>query len=42
MDLTAVARFADANYLIAREIADDPVAPSWKPGNFFGKVYGSR
>lgn len=41
MDLKAVARFADANYLIAREIANDPVAPTWKKGNFFGKVYGS-
>ncbi len=40
MDLNAVARFAEANYLIARAIADDPVAPSWKPGNFFGKVFG--
>ncbi len=40
MDLEAVARFADANYLIAREIANDPVAPTWKKGNFFGKVYG--
>jgi hypothetical protein len=42
MDLKAVARFADANYLIAREIANDPVAPTWKPGNFFGKVYGTK
>jgi Zn-dependent M28 family amino/carboxypeptidase len=42
MDLAAVARFADANYLIAREIANDPVAPTWKPGNFFAKVYGTK
>jgi hypothetical protein len=42
MDLGAVARFADANYLIAREIANDPVAPTWKPGNFFGRVYGTK
>ena len=40
MDLHAAERFAEANYLIARAIADDPVAPSWKPGNFFGKVFG--
>ncbi len=40
MDLDAAAKFAEANYLIARAIADDPVAPSWKPGNFFGKVFG--
>jgi len=42
MDLEAVGRFADANYLIAREIANDPVAPTWKKGNFFGKVYGTK
>ena len=40
MDLAAAARFAEANYLIARAIADDPVAPQWKQGNFFGKVFG--
>ena len=42
MDLDAAAKFAEANYLIARAIADDPVAPSWKPGNFFGKVFGRK
>jgi Zn-dependent M28 family amino/carboxypeptidase len=41
MDQLAAARFAEANYLIARAIADDPVAPSWKPGNFFGRVFGN-
>ena len=24
----------------SRAIADDPVAPTWKPGNFFGKMFG--
>jgi Zn-dependent M28 family amino/carboxypeptidase len=39
-DEAAAARFASANYLIARAIADDPVAPTWKAGNFFGKQFG--
>jgi len=40
MDLPAVERFARANLAIARAIADDPVDPTWKPGNFFGKTFG--
>ena len=40
MDQIAAARFAEANYLVARAIADDPIAPTWKPGNFFGRVFG--
>ena len=42
MDLAAVERFTRANLAIVRAIADDPVAPSWKPGNFFGKMFGAR
>jgi Zn-dependent M28 family amino/carboxypeptidase len=42
MDQAAAARFAEANYLVARAIADDPVAPTWKPGNFFGRVFGRK
>jgi Zn-dependent M28 family amino/carboxypeptidase len=42
MDQIAAARFAEANYLVARAIADDPVAPAWKAGNFFGRIFGSR
>jgi Peptidase family M28/PA domain len=40
MDLDALARFTRANYRVIATIADDPVAPSWKPGNFFGKMFG--
>jgi Zn-dependent M28 family amino/carboxypeptidase len=40
MDLAAVERFTRANLAVARAIADDPVDPAWKPGNFFGKVFG--
>jgi hypothetical protein len=40
MDLEAAARFARCNYLIARAIAQDPAAPAWKPGNFFGTTFG--
>jgi Zn-dependent M28 family amino/carboxypeptidase len=42
MDLAAVEKFTRANYLVARAIADDPVEPAWKPGSFFGKVFGKR
>jgi Zn-dependent M28 family amino/carboxypeptidase len=40
MDLPAVERFTRANLAVARAIADDPVEPAWKPGNFFGKMFG--
>jgi hypothetical protein len=23
-----------------RAVADNPVAPGWKPGNFFGQTFG--
>jgi len=39
MDSEAVAAFTQANYLIALAIADDPVPPAWKPGNFFGETF---
>jgi Zn-dependent M28 family amino/carboxypeptidase len=42
MDLAAVEMFTRANYLITKAIADDPVDPGWKPGNFFGKVFGKK
>jgi Zn-dependent M28 family amino/carboxypeptidase len=40
MDLGAVAQFTRVNLDIVRAIADDPVAPAWKPGNFFGRTFG--
>jgi Zn-dependent M28 family amino/carboxypeptidase len=42
MDLAAVEKFTRANYAVAKAIADDPVDPAWKPGNFFGKVFGNK
>ncbi|HYN46627.1 MAG TPA: M20/M25/M40 family metallo-hydrolase, partial [Allosphingosinicella sp.] len=36
----AGARFAQLNYLIAREIADDAEAPRWYAGSFFGDAFG--
>jgi Peptidase family M28/PA domain len=42
MNPDAVAAFTETNYLITLEIANDPVAPSWNPGNFFGETYGRR
>lgn len=35
---TAGARFAQLNYLIAREIADGPEAPRWYADSFFGRT----
>jgi hypothetical protein len=40
MDLDALARFTRVNYRVIIAIANDPVAPTWKPGNFFGKMFG--
>jgi len=40
VDLEALARFARVNYRLIVAIANDPVAPTWKPGNFFGKMFG--
>ncbi len=36
----AGAKFARLNYLIAREIADAPIAPRWYSDSFFGNVFG--
>jgi hypothetical protein len=36
----AGARFAQLNYLIAREIADAPEAPLWYADSFFGDAFG--
>lgn len=35
-------RFIDANYVIAREIADADARPAWKKGDFFGLLYGGH
>jgi Zn-dependent M28 family amino/carboxypeptidase len=40
MDLEALARFTRLNLAVTRAIADDPAAPTWKPGNFFGTMFG--
>jgi Zn-dependent M28 family amino/carboxypeptidase len=41
-DWQAAARFAELNYLIAREIADSPQAPLWYRGSFFGETFAPR
>lgn len=35
----AAAKFAKVNYAIAREIADEPEAPRWYKGDFFGDAF---
>ena len=43
MDLAAVEQFTRVNLAVVRAIADDPAAPSWKAGNFFGRTFaGTR
>ncbi len=36
------ARFANLNYLIAREIADAGQRPAWNEGDFFGETFGNE
>ena len=38
----AAARFAALSAAIAIEIANAPVRPQWKPGNFFGDTFGKE
>ncbi|HEY5710288.1 MAG TPA: M28 family metallopeptidase [Allosphingosinicella sp.] len=38
----AGAKFAQLNYLIAREIADGDAVPLWYRGSFFGDAFGGR
>lgn len=38
----AGAKFALLNYLIAREIADEPAVPLWYQGSFFGDAFGGN
>lgn len=40
IDWASGVRFIEANYMIAREIADAPERPRWNKGDFFGTLYG--
>ena len=39
IDWNAAGKFARINYLIARDIADDPARPMWNKGDFFGDTF---
>ncbi|UUL81582.1 M28 family metallopeptidase [Sphingomonas qomolangmaensis] len=39
IDWESGTRFIEANYMIAREIADAPERPEWNKGDFFGTLY---
>jgi Zn-dependent M28 family amino/carboxypeptidase len=41
IDWTAGAKFAKINYLIAKEIADAPAAPTWNKDSFFNPANGA-
>jgi Zn-dependent M28 family amino/carboxypeptidase len=38
----AMERFARANLRLVQRIANSTEAPAWKPGNFFGEMFGRR
>jgi hypothetical protein len=40
MDLKSGARHAQFNFLVGLEIANADERPAWKPGDFFGRIYG--
>jgi uncharacterized protein (TIGR02246 family) len=40
MDLNAGARHAQLNFLAGLEIANADERPAWKPGDFFGRMFG--
>ena len=40
MDPEAIAVYTRANVALGWTIAQDPAAPRWKPGNFFGETFG--
>jgi Zn-dependent M28 family amino/carboxypeptidase len=39
-DAPSVERFTRANIALGYLIASEATAPTWKPGNFFGKTFG--
>lgn len=39
IDYEALARFAELNFRVARDLADAPAAPSWVAGDFFGDLF---
>jgi Zn-dependent M28 family amino/carboxypeptidase len=42
MDLNAGARHGQLNFLVGLEVANADDKPAWKPGDFFGKMFGGR
>jgi hypothetical protein len=41
MDPTSIVRYTKANVALGYAIAQDPTAPHWKPGNFFGETFAA-
>ena len=42
MNPDAVSSFVRASVLLTHALAQDPEAPRWKPGNFFGRTFGGQ
>ena len=40
VDWESAEKFALVNYLVGREIADEPQRPTWNEGDFFGQKFG--
>jgi hypothetical protein len=40
VDFGVLKRFTDVQTAVARKIADDRQRPAWKPGDFFGMIFG--
>jgi hypothetical protein len=39
-DFAAGRKYAQLNFLIGYQVAQNPARPTWKPGNFFGRRFG--
>jgi hypothetical protein len=42
MNPDAISSFVRASVLLTHALAQDPEAPRWKPGNFFGRTFGRQ
>ncbi|HEX3582814.1 MAG TPA: peptidase M28, partial [Thermoanaerobaculia bacterium] len=42
LDYASGARWADLNFYLGLAVANAPDAPQWKPGDFFGGIFGKR
>jgi hypothetical protein len=41
IDWKSAAAFTELHVALLRAVGNEPIAPTWKPGDFFGKMFGS-